>query len=324
MEKGHTIFVGTNGRGLLRSRDGGENWTQIRHNLPRNSQVRALAVYPSNPHRILAGTEKGMFRSEDNGVTWTKLSWPTETLAVYSIGVDPVDEGVIFAGVKPAGVFRSRDDGQTWQRLSLEAAKECYIGAPQVTAITVDPEDHRNIWAGVEIDGVYRSLDGGETWVHLPSPGKDFMFDDIHDMVLQPGRPNSLIISTPLCMFASRDMGESWQPLLDVRRYRLNHARGMAIKADDPSVILWATGEFYSSAGAIQRSTDGGQTWQTCTLPVEPNSTMWAFATHPSDPQFVLCTSQLGEVYSSPDAGESWQKLRREFSEIQSVAWTPN
>jgi hypothetical protein len=57
---------------------------------------------------------------------------------------------------------------------------------------------------------------------------------------------------------------------------------------------------------------------------VEPNSNIWSFATHPGDPDVVLAASLLGEIYSSSDAGDSWQKLKREFSEVGAMAWVPN
>jgi hypothetical protein len=57
---------------------------------------------------------------------------------------------------------------------------------------------------------------------------------------------------------------------------------------------------------------------------VEPNSNIWSIATHPGDPDVVLASSLLGEIYSSSDAGDSWQKLKREFSEVGAMAWVPN
>ena len=59
-------------------------------------------------------------------------------------------------------------------------------------------------------------------------------------------------------------------------------------------------------------------------LPVEPNSNIWSLATHPANPDVVLASSLLGEIYTSTDAGDSWQKLKREFSEVGAMAWVPN
>ena len=51
---------------------------------------------------------------------------------------------------------------------------------------------------------------------------------------------------------------------------------------------------------------------------------IWNIVTHPADPDFVLASSLLGEVYTSGDAGDSWEKLKREFSEVGSMVWVPN
>jgi hypothetical protein len=59
-------------------------------------------------------------------------------------------------------------------------------------------------------------------------------------------------------------------------------------------------------------------------LPVEPNSTIYWFATHPSDPDVIVANSLNGYVYTSTDGGDSWQKVTQEFGEIRAVAWVPN
>jgi photosystem II stability/assembly factor-like uncharacterized protein len=33
--------------------------------------------------------------------------------------------------------------------------------------------------------------------------------------------------------------------------------------------------------------------------------------------------SNLGQIYRSPDGGETWTKLRRELGEIRSILWRP-
>ena len=90
-------------------------------------------------------------------------------------------------------------------------------------------------------------------------------------------------------------------------------------------VLDLITGEpAIGSTGTVQRSLDGGATWETRPLPVEPNSGIWWFATHTSDPDLVLANSLFGELYRSHDAGDSWEKLKREFSEVRTLVWVPN
>jgi hypothetical protein len=59
-------------------------------------------------------------------------------------------------------------------------------------------------------------------------------------------------------------------------------------------------------------------------LPIAPNSPIWAFATHPADPDLILACSHYGELFASHDGGDAWVKLQREFTQIRALVWTPN
>jgi photosystem II stability/assembly factor-like uncharacterized protein len=79
-----------------------------------------------------------------------------------------------------------------------------------------------------------------------------------------------------------------------------------------------------SDLGALHRSRDCGQTWETLPLPLAPNGTIWNLATHAADPDFLLASSVNGEVFCSTDAGDSWSKFAREFGEVHALIWVPN
>ena len=51
MANDYTIFVGSVGGGLSFSPDGGDTWNRVRNPLPSECNVRALTVYPDDPHR---------------------------------------------------------------------------------------------------------------------------------------------------------------------------------------------------------------------------------------------------------------------------------
>ena len=162
MVKEYTICAGTVGSGLSISSDGGDTWNRVRGPIPAECNVRALAVYPNDPHHILAGSDVGVYSSEDNGTTWEKLESPIDGTQIWSVAIDPVDPDTIFVGTRP-DAFRSRDGGKGWEQLSLGVANPCPVGVPRTTNMIVDPRDNRTIWAGIEVDGVYKSLDGGNT-----------------------------------------------------------------------------------------------------------------------------------------------------------------
>ena len=217
MGKDYSICVGAVGfgGGVWHSPDGGDNWNRIRDPFPLGSQVRGMAVYPDNPNRILAGSEHGIYRTEDCGATWEKMWSPMEGMPIWSIAIDPQNTDNIFVGIKPAALFRSQDGGQSWSKLSVQMAQECHIGPPMVTMLMVDPQDSRTVWAGVEVDGVYRSLDGGDTWTHVQGG----VHPDIHGMAISPEVTNKVLASTPREIYATTDMGESWQSVVTTDKF---------------------------------------------------------------------------------------------------------
>ena len=322
-----TICVGTIGSGLWISENGGETWRRVMRDLWAESRVFGLAVHPAEPGTIFAGAHDGVYRSRDHGRVFEHIESPMDRYDVWKIAIDPVDPNIVFAGTRPGGLFRSTDGGTRWEQLGVDMADECpNVRVPRVTALTVDPTDHRVVWAGVEVDGVRRSTDGGDTWSRITEGVTD---PDIHDVTIKSnGNGNgaaTVLTTTPREIFASSDTGKTWHGLGVERHFHLPYCRALTAKADDPNTLFVATGDGAAgTTGAIQRSNDGGKSWRALPLPVEPNSPMWGIAVHPADPDRIVACSHYGELYASADAGDSWRKLKREFTEIRAIAWLPN
>jgi photosystem II stability/assembly factor-like uncharacterized protein len=333
MTQDFTICVGTVGAGLWYSSDSGERWERSKMELPffnraNDIQVRTLAVSPHNPHTIFAGSEVGLYRSDDNGINFTLVESPMRGMQIWSIALDPADPDIILVGTKPPAVFRSTDGGKRWEKLSISISEECPIGPPRVTNLVIDPRDHRNVWAGVELGGVFRSRDGGDNWTHLLQLGARDSSTDVHGVAVSAGRTSKIHVTTPDGIFTSADDGATWTlhafPKFGERDH-VSYCRGVAVKADDPDVIFVANGnDVPGDRGVVQRSKDGGQTWSAARMDVEPNSTMYWFATNRADPNLILANSIYGYIYLSRDGGDSWTKLRRELNEIRGLAWLPN
>ena len=321
MAMDYTICIGTVGQGVWQSPDGGDSWNRMRMPFPLETRVRSLAVHPTEPHTVLAGADSGLYRSTDNGASWERTNDPDQSLNIWSLAVNPSSPDTIFAGTSPSALYRSQDGGHRWDQLSLNLAEECAIGTPRVTAMVVDPDDPRIVWAGVEIDGVHRSLDGGNSWSRV----EGVTDPDIHGMLVAKGNPNQVLTSTPHEIFSSTDVGESWQAMDISKKFPAPYCRWIAVKPDDSRVIFAGCGDgAIGSSGNLQRTVDGGETWETRPLPVEPNSPLYGFATNPANPNRILSFSLFGEIYVSEDAGDSWQKVKREFGEIRAIAWMPN
>ena len=316
-----TIHIGTIGQGLWRSPDGGDVWQKGRG--VGEQSIRSLAVFPDDPNRLLAGADDGLFLSDDNGSSWSMVDSYEPDRQTWSLAVDPTDPDIIFAGGRP-GVRRSRDGGQSWDDLPVQIVEECPVGIPRTTVVVIDPLNSQRVYAGVEVDGVHKSLDGGDTWVRGNPLGPETFQADIHCMGRSAGLEGSATFATsPFGIARSDDEGESWLqhefPPLTERTQR-SYCRAMIVKHDDPDAMFVASGDgIPGTTGAIQRTTDGGQTWTTCDLPVAPNSVVYWLATHADAPDTIAAATLYGYVYLSEDGGDSWRKLDREFGEIRAL-----
>ncbi|HMB94263.1 MAG TPA: hypothetical protein VKP65_25660, partial [Rhodothermales bacterium] len=105
-------LVGTGGRGVMVSHDGGTNW-QFSEGV--TSTMYAVAADPLNPeHMVAAGFETGVFVSTDSGQTWA-LADGMAGQSVHALLFDESQQGRLWAGTLGAGVYYSDDLGQTWQ-----------------------------------------------------------------------------------------------------------------------------------------------------------------------------------------------------------------
>src|SRR5262249_53967866 len=151
--------------------------------------------------------------------------------------------------------------------------------------------DPRSVFVGVEIDGIFHSGDGGETWSRLPALGDKMLNADIHGVALSPDS-KTLYATTPDGIWSSTNRGEKWT-LHEFPRFAerdaISYCRGVALRPGDPDTIFVGNGDFIpGKRGAIQRTRDGGQHWNPCTLPVEPNSVVYWIATNPANPDIVV------------------------------------
>ena len=330
MANDYTICVGTVGEGIYISPNAGKSWNRVTGPFPApyENEIRSLAIDPNNPHRIVAGSDVGIYSSDDNGLNWKKMDSPMDGKQIWSVTVHPGDPNTIFAGTKPPAIYRSRDGGENWEQLSVDIAEECFAGEPKVTSIVVDPRDHQTVWMGVEIDGVFKSMDGGDTWTHMSPLGEDVLHQDIHSVGVSAGPRTQIVAATPAGVFSSSDEGESWE-LHEFPRFNpedpFSYCRGITVSPGDPNTMFVGNGDTIpGDTGTIQRTRDGGRTWEAARLPVEPNSNIYWVGMHPANPDRIVANSINGEIYVSDDAGDSWEKIKREFGEIRAIAWLPN
>lgn len=194
-------------------------------------------------------------------------------------------------------------------------------GLLRPTGIAIDPTDHRNVWVGFEVDGVRRSRDGGETWANISSQIPN---PDVHDILVTPGPPKTVFVVVHDDVWRSVDDGETWQPARARETFPWHYPRDIAVKPNDPRTLFLTLGDTTPGRiGTVLRSRDTGARWESLSLPVPPNSAVWTVSIPAAQPDTVFAASRFGYLYRSDDAGDSWRKLWREFSEVSSVLWVP-
>jgi photosystem II stability/assembly factor-like uncharacterized protein len=323
-----TILVGTVGQGIMRSADSGETWQRVSidQGIHSDALVRTVVSNPRQPEIVHAGTDKGLYRSEDAGRSWQLVESPLSRYCVWALAVDTSEPDIIYAGTgtpTPAAIFRSTDGGRIWEQRPVEIAEECpNVGVPRVTGIAIDPTNHRNVWVGLEVDGVRYSNDGGDTWASvngsIPNP-------DVHNVAVSSGPPKTVFVVVNNDIFTSTDDGVTWTPVGIREAFPWSYPRGITVQPDNPKVVLATIGDTTPGRiGGVMRSKDTGKTWESLSLPVQPNTAMWVANIQPFDSKVVFAGSRYGYLYRSDDGGDSWTKLWREFSEISSVIWLPN
>ena len=133
------------GAGVLKSMDGGTNWTQLGASTFAHpvdpamggAWIGGIAVQPGNPNIVLAavsffvgGTIGGIYRSADAGVSWTEVSGgtPPNGVAATDVVFEPTSvagtTAIVYAAMgnpfgEPAnGIYKSLDSGVTWSKLA--------------------------------------------------------------------------------------------------------------------------------------------------------------------------------------------------------------
>ncbi len=146
-------FQGGGGFGLLKTTDGGDNWTQLGRDTFDGMRIRTIiptvndatsgqqiVLVAAEDTNIGDGNDRGgVFRSVNGGVDWTRVngSGMLPLGSATHLAIDPADTTIIYAAL--AGNYDLNSDG-------------------------IDNEGPAQAWSN---KGVYRSNDRGMTWTNV-------------------------------------------------------------------------------------------------------------------------------------------------------------
>ena len=237
-------------RGLYRSVNSGESWTQVL--LPSDSAgVNDIAYAPStgimiasgwnrlrnSTRSLVFGSESILYKSTDQGINWEPIENPWGDEERCRIGLSEIDGRfyalVVGLDMQLDNIYRSGDGGVTWVPIIPEGEQpNNALGGFgwYFSKIRVNPWNQDDItFLGVD---VWNSLDGGLTWDPMAPIWWEYtVHADKHD--LQWTGPNSCILATDGGAYRTDDHGATWTDIEDLPNsqfYRVEwnpHAPGL-------------------------------------------------------------------------------------------------
>jgi hypothetical protein len=322
----NTIYVSTNGGGVLKSTDGGLHFSPSNTGLA-TTQIQQLAIGVNDPNTLYAGAIDALYVSHDAGTTWTVTP---NFLSAFAIAVDPNDANTVytaasaiqvshdggvtftditgpifgvafamvlnpnnplelFVGTTGGGGYHSSDGGASWTALSIDDT---------VWSWAIDSVDG-TVYAGSN-HGVFKSTDGGHSFVLAGSPGNGIVY-----ALAKSG--TSLYAGTGGGGFSvSTDNGATWT------NTGIAKGIGLSLKTDSAGNVYAGTNFEGAFVRPIQASASRPSPWRAIAwdkIRACNCQNGHAIAIDPNDDEHIFFTTNDGGMLVSKDGGDSWSDL---------------
>lgn len=328
--KPNVFYIGATNGGIWKSIDYGRIWTPIFDDQPTSS-IGAIAVAPSAPDIIYAGsgeglqrpdlsTGDGIYKSTDAGATWTHLGL-RDGQQIPQIAIDPRNPDRLFVAVLghpygpnvERGIFRSTDGGRTFQKV---LHRDENTGGVDVVLSPGNAEIvYAVLWEARQApwengtfsgpgSGIFKSTDGGSTWRPL-TQGLPTFADGLGriGITVAPSDPSRLYATVEVkgngYVYRSDDAGEHWTRTTSDTRIASRPSDFAEIKTDPKNADI-----VYTASVVTWKSMDGGKTWRA--LRGAPGGDdyhrLWI---NPENPDIILDASDQGAVITV-NGGQTW------------------
>lgn len=329
------------GQVIQRSDDGGKTWFQPGTPAGEPTQTpEGMPIGESNKFVYDTSPETGKPLTTHQWYDGTQHSWDFKR--VWHLEPSLNDPDTVYAGVEDAALFKSTNGGQTWEELP---GLRGHVSGPQwqpgaggmcLHTILLDPANPQRIFIAISAAGAFRTDDGGKTWKpinrglqseYIPDPHAD-VGHCVHRIAFHRSNANVLFMQKHWDVMRSDDAGESWREVsgnlpsdfgfvVDVHAHEPETIYVIPIKSDS---------EHYPPDGKLRvyRSRTGGNEWEALTngLPQSHcyvNVLRDSMAVDTLDPCGIYFGTTGGQVYGSPDGGDTWMPLVRDLPAVLSV-----
>ncbi len=323
-----TFYFGSVGGGVWKTINAGRTWTPI-FDSAASASIGAIAVAPSDPNTIYAGTGEadmrdsiqfgdGMYRSNDGGKTWKHIGLE-DTKQIGRIIVDPRNSNLVYVAAlgnaygpnSDRGVYRSRDGGTSWEKVLF---KNNDVGAID---LNFDPANSQIIYAALwnvrrppwfiyapangPGGGIFKSINGGATWKQIdegiPVDGRGRI-----GISVSPTNRNRIYAAVDAKdggIFRSDNAGLTWTRLSSDKRLWDRGWYFEKITADpkDANTV-------YVMNTSMYKSTDAGKTW-TAIKGAPGGDDYHQLWINPNDTKRMIMASDQGSIVSV-DGAQTW------------------
>jgi hypothetical protein len=267
---------------------------------------------------------------------------PWEFKRVWHLEPSLTDAQTVYAGVEDAAIFRSTDGGANWEE--MRGLREHGTG-PQwqpgaggmcLHTIILDPSNPQRMYIAISAAGAFRSDDGGKNWKPINKGLVSNMIPDptaevghcVHHVAMHPDRPGVLFMQKHWDVMRSDDAGDNWREVSG--NLPTDFGFAIDVHAHEPETVfvvpIKSDSEHFPLEGKLQvfRSRTGGNEWEPLTRGL-PQSDCYvnvlrdAMSVDKLDTCGVYFGTTGGQVYVSPDGGDSWSAIVHDLPTVLSV-----
>lgn len=256
---------------------------------------------------ILMGAHTGLFKSTDNGKTFDRAQIKSTDSSINPDGefmnfaYDATNK-ILYGGTHDSGLLKSTDFGLTWNKT------DSGVDGQDIHGLAVNPLDPNRLFAYSVNNGVFGTKDRATSWYKIDdgpknSNVKGFAYmATLTSMDRGMGKINSTDIGylwagTGGGLFSSFSCFCGWTATPAVQQSTTVYA--LAADPLDKGAMLIAKKD------GLSRTTDEGQTFSPVNAEVEDVGALWFDI---ENQKMVFAVTNSGVMYTSEDAGLSWNK----------------